>query len=87
MTLTQFEEVVLLDADDRPIGRAPKSSVHGADTARHLAFSCHVFNRAWRTARDPARTREAGVARGVDELVLRPPRTGRDAGARHPTAR
>ncbi|WP_157009042.1 isopentenyl-diphosphate Delta-isomerase [Agromyces laixinhei] len=38
------EEVVLLDADDRPIGRAPKSSVHGADTARHLAFSCHVFN-------------------------------------------
>jgi len=44
MTLTQFEEVVLLDADDRPIGRAPKSSVHGADTARHLAFSCHVFN-------------------------------------------
>ncbi|WP_127791977.1 isopentenyl-diphosphate Delta-isomerase [Agromyces sp. LHK192] len=37
------EEVVLLDADDRPIGTAPKSSVHGADTARHLAFSCHVF--------------------------------------------
>ena len=44
MTATQFEEVVLLDADDRPIGRAPKSSIHGADTARHLAFSCHVFN-------------------------------------------
>src|ERR687897_2420315 len=44
MTPTQLEEVVLLDADDRPIGRAPKSSVHGADTARHLAFSCHVFN-------------------------------------------
>ena len=33
MTLTQIEEVVLLDADDRPIGRAPKSSVHGAETA------------------------------------------------------
>ncbi|PWC05734.1 isopentenyl-diphosphate Delta-isomerase [Agromyces badenianii] len=44
MTLSDIEEVVLLDADDRPIGRAPKSSVHGADTARHLAFSCHVFN-------------------------------------------
>jgi isopentenyl-diphosphate delta-isomerase len=38
------EEVVLLDEYDRPIGTAPKSSVHGADTARHLAFSCHVFN-------------------------------------------
>jgi isopentenyl-diphosphate Delta-isomerase len=44
MTLSELEDVVLLDADDRPIGRAPKSSVHGADTARHLAFSCHVFN-------------------------------------------
>ena len=44
MPLTAIEEVVLLDADDRPIGRAPKASVHGADTARHLAFSCHVFN-------------------------------------------
>ncbi|WP_350348155.1 isopentenyl-diphosphate Delta-isomerase [Agromyces sp. G08B096] len=40
------EEVVLLDADDRPIGTAPKASVHGANTARHLAFSCHVFNPA-----------------------------------------
>ncbi|MFE6964797.1 isopentenyl-diphosphate Delta-isomerase [Agromyces sp. NPDC057679] len=39
-----IEEVVLLDAHDRPVGRAPKSSVHGLDTARHLAFSCHVFN-------------------------------------------
>jgi len=48
MTVTQIEEVVLLDADDRPIGRAPKASVHGADTARHLAFSCHVFDDAGR---------------------------------------
>ncbi|GAA1764786.1 isopentenyl-diphosphate Delta-isomerase [Agromyces humatus] len=44
MTSSEIEEVVLLDAQDRPVGRAPKSSVHGADTARHLAFSCHVFN-------------------------------------------
>ncbi|WP_394553966.1 isopentenyl-diphosphate Delta-isomerase [Agromyces sp. MMS24-JH15] len=42
------EHVVLLDADDRPIGTAPKSSVHGADTARHLAFSCHVFDEGGR---------------------------------------
>ena len=44
MASTDTEEVVLLDADDRPIGTAPKASVHGADTARHLAFSCHVFD-------------------------------------------
>ena len=44
MTLIDIEEVVLLDDEGRAIGRAPKSSVHGADTARHLAFSCHVFN-------------------------------------------
>ncbi|MRG59818.1 isopentenyl-diphosphate Delta-isomerase [Agromyces sp. CFH 90414] len=42
------EEVVLLDSEDRPIGTAPKASVHGADTARHLAFSCHVFDDAGR---------------------------------------
>ncbi|WP_395244754.1 isopentenyl-diphosphate Delta-isomerase [Agromyces sp. MMS24-K17] len=44
MASPDTEEVVLLDADDRPIGTAPKASVHGADTARHLAFSCHVFD-------------------------------------------
>jgi len=37
--------VVLLDDDGRAIGTAPKSSVHGTDTALHLAFSCHVLNR------------------------------------------
>ncbi|QEO14326.1 isopentenyl-diphosphate Delta-isomerase [Agromyces intestinalis] len=40
----ETELVVLLDADGRPIETAPKASVHGADTALHLAFSCHVFN-------------------------------------------
>jgi len=44
MRNSSIEEVVLLDAQNHPIGTAPKSSVHGADTARHLAFSCHVFN-------------------------------------------
>jgi isopentenyl-diphosphate delta-isomerase len=38
------EHVVLLDDDGHAIGTAPKSSVHGTDTALHLAFSCHVLN-------------------------------------------
>jgi isopentenyl-diphosphate delta-isomerase len=38
------DQVVLLDDDGRAIGTAPKSSVHGTDTALHLAFSCHVVN-------------------------------------------
>lgn len=38
------DHVVLLDDDGRAIGTAPKSSVHGTDTALHLAFSCHVVN-------------------------------------------
>ncbi|MGU3644784.1 isopentenyl-diphosphate Delta-isomerase [Microbacterium sp. C23T] len=38
------DHVVLLDDDGRAIGTAPKSSVHGPDTALHLAFSCHVLN-------------------------------------------
>ncbi len=37
------ERVVLLDAGHRPIGTAPKSEVHTAQTPLHLAFSCHVF--------------------------------------------
>jgi isopentenyl-diphosphate delta-isomerase len=41
----EIEEVVLLDDDGREIGTAPKSSVHGTDTALHLAFSCHVLDR------------------------------------------
>jgi isopentenyl-diphosphate Delta-isomerase len=38
------DHVVLLDDEGRAIGTAPKSSVHGLDTALHLAFSCHVMN-------------------------------------------
>ncbi|WES65072.1 isopentenyl-diphosphate Delta-isomerase [Microbacter sp. GSS18] len=40
--MTDTDHVVLLDEDGRAIGTAPKSSVHGTDTALHLAFSCHV---------------------------------------------
>jgi isopentenyl-diphosphate delta-isomerase len=40
------ELVVLLDEAGDPIGTAPKSSVHGADTSLHLAFSCYLSNPA-----------------------------------------
>lgn len=42
--MTDTDHVILLDDDGREIGTAPKSSVHGSDTALHLAFSCHVVN-------------------------------------------
>jgi isopentenyl-diphosphate delta-isomerase len=38
------EHVILLDAEGRHIGTAPKYSMHGSDTKLHLAFSCYVFN-------------------------------------------
>ena len=42
--MTDGDHVVLLDDDGNPVGTAPKSSVHGTETALHLAFSCHVLN-------------------------------------------
>ncbi|MFV0373841.1 isopentenyl-diphosphate Delta-isomerase [Microbacterium sp.] len=42
--MTDVNLVVLLDDAGNEIGTAPKASVHGSDTALHLAFSCHVRN-------------------------------------------
>jgi isopentenyl-diphosphate Delta-isomerase len=37
------ELVVLLDADGRPCGSAPKTAVHSSATPLHLAFSCWIL--------------------------------------------
>jgi isopentenyl-diphosphate delta-isomerase len=38
------EQVVLVDDAGQPVGTADKIEVHGADTPRHLAFSCYGFS-------------------------------------------
>jgi isopentenyl-diphosphate delta-isomerase len=42
--MMDVDHVVLLDDEGNEVGTAPKSSVHGTQTALHLAFSCHVIN-------------------------------------------
>jgi len=42
--MLDVDHVVLLDDDGNEVGTAPKSSVHGTQTALHLAFSCHVID-------------------------------------------
>ncbi len=41
--MTPGELVVLLDDTGQEIGTAPKSTVHGANTPLHRAFSCYLF--------------------------------------------
>jgi isopentenyl-diphosphate delta-isomerase type 1 len=43
-TSTSTDQVVLLDDHNRSIGTAPRATVHGPDTPRHLAFSCYLFD-------------------------------------------
>lgn len=45
---TADELVILMDNDGKPIGTAPKATVHSTSTPLHFAFSCHVFNTAGR---------------------------------------
>jgi isopentenyl-diphosphate Delta-isomerase len=38
-----LDHVVLLDDDARPVGVAPRATVHSRTTPLHLAFSCYLF--------------------------------------------
>ena len=44
MSATQADEVVLVDEDGRPLGAAPRTTVHTADTPLHQAFSLYLFD-------------------------------------------
>ena len=67
--MTDTDHVVLLDDEGRAIGTAPKSSVHGPDTALHLAFSCHVLNSEGKVVSDFFHQREERAILSEDETA------------------
>jgi isopentenyl-diphosphate delta-isomerase len=48
MTMTDDEQVVLVDETGREIGSASKAGVHHRATPLHLGFSCYLFDPAGR---------------------------------------
>ena len=43
---SEAEELILVDADDRPIGQSSKAAAHDGDGVLHRAFSVFLFNAA-----------------------------------------
>ncbi|TAL92659.1 MAG: isopentenyl-diphosphate Delta-isomerase [Rhodanobacter sp.] len=41
---SEAEQLILVDADDRPVGHASKASCHDGRGQRHRAFSLFIFN-------------------------------------------
>ena len=78
--------VVLLDEDAKPVGTAPRASVHGRHTPLHLAFSCYLFDAAGRvlmTRRSVAKKTWPGVWTNSFCGHPRPGEAAEEAVARH----